>query len=64
MVQVYETFCQTCNDSTPHYNGDCGRCAAKVREERIRMWNAQDVATKLNDLRERMERLEAGPPRY
>ena len=54
-------WCNTCNAETCHNHSTCMDCATKKNEERIRIWNAQDVDTKLNDLRVRLEKLERGP---
>jgi hypothetical protein len=57
-------YCDRCEVTTQHYNGECGVCLDKKDKERIRMWEAQDVDTKLTNLRLRVENLERPEARY
>lgn len=61
MVRISTEFCDDCDEETQHGDGECGVCCSRKKRERIRVWNALDVDTRLTDLRERVERLEAGP---
>ncbi len=57
-------YCPVCKKDTVHYNGKCGNCLDKKEKERVRMWEAQDIETKITNLRERIEKLEQGPARF
>lgn len=57
-------FCPLCKKDTAHYNGKCGICSEKREKERVRMWEAQDIETKITNLRQRIEKLEQGPMRF
>lgn len=57
-------FCEKCDSVTGHYDGKCGKCLDKQSKEKERMWEAQDISTKITDLRKRIEMLERGPARY
>lgn len=59
-----ENYCDRCKKVTGHYNGKCGQCKAKEEAERARVWEAQDIETKLTNLRQRIEGLERGPAIY
>ena len=61
MAYIEDRNCCHCNKVTMHTNGKCSDCSAKEKAERVRMWNAQDLDTKLNNIRERLEDLERGP---
>lgn len=61
MVYLSREDCEYCGTETQHHNHECGECQARKEKERIRVWNALDVETRLTHLRERMERLERGP---
>ena len=64
MAYINEAHCRTCKKTTTHQNGNCCICQFAKLQERIAKWNAQTTDDKLQDLRRRVETLEAGPPRY
>lgn len=64
MALVNEEWCERCQKNVFYTNGKCNICADKKNKERIRMWEAQDIETKITNLRERIEGLERGEARY
>lgn len=64
MALVTHDWCGKCERTTQRVNGKCVECAAKEEQARIIVWNAQTTEEKLQDLRRRVERLEAKPPTY
>ena len=59
-----QTECFVCKGVTAHYNGKCGICEKKKADEKERMWEAQNIETKITNLRKRIEHLEQGPARF
>lgn len=64
MAFVQEKYCNRCEKTTIHTNTKCNICHKREERERIAIWNSQTVDEKLQELRQRVERLEAGPPMY
>jgi hypothetical protein len=62
MAYVRLEYCDACKTMTNHINNDgCTICLSKKKAEKDRMWEAQDISTKITDLRKRIEELERGP---
>lgn len=64
MVILSTEFCTRCGCETTHHNRSCVTCLETLRKARIAAWNEQTIAQRLNNLRERVEQLEAGPPTF
>ena len=64
MAHITEDDCYVCKKKTVFINGECRVCSEKKFKEKERMWEAQDLETKITDLRHRIERLELPPARY
>lgn len=64
MALVRNDYCNHCEKDTQHVNWHCSVCARREERERIALWNALPTDEKLQDLRKRLERIEAGPIRY
>ena len=64
MALIIDEYCLVCKTQTIHINNNCAFCMEKKRKEYIRMWEAQDIETKLTDLRKRIEILERSPMIY
>jgi hypothetical protein len=61
MAYVRLEYCEKCKTNTHHINSDgCSICLGKKKAEAERMWEAQDIETKVTDLRKRIEYLEMG----
>ena len=59
MAYVRFEYCEKCGKETHHMNNDgCTICLDKKAKEAERMWEAQDLETKITDLRKRVEFLE------
>lgn len=59
MAYVRMEHCETCGIQTNHIDNDgCTICLNKKKKEAERMWEAQDMDTKITDLRKRVEYLE------
>jgi len=61
-------LCYVCGEITPFHDGKCSKCLIKDLKEKERMWEVQDITTKVTDLRKRIEELEHrvydGPARF
>ena len=64
MALVQQEYCPKCEKETQHVNRVCVYCGDRERRKKIASWNALTVNEKLQDLRRRVEKLEAGPLRY
>lgn len=64
MAMMNNRWCNICQATTLHNNMECINCKKRKEDERIANWNSQPIDEKLNDLRERLEKLERGPIRY
>lgn len=51
-------YCFRCLIRTRHIDEVCQYCLGDHNKERISKWHEQDLHTKLDDLRKRIERLE------
>ena len=60
MVQVIDKWCTRCCKDTRFANGRCVECTDALKRAQIAAWNALTVDQRLNDLRKRVEKLEAG----
>ena len=58
MVFLSEEWCEHCGQTTQHHNSQCAECSDRLRREEIAAWNAKTVDERLNNLRQRVERLE------
>lgn len=56
-----QQHCHTCKQVTWHSNGACDVCYNLAEHNRILQWNAMSVEARLNDLREKIEKM--GPNR-
>lgn len=57
-------YCTHCEREYTFVNGQCTSCLEKLARTKVASWNAQTVEEKLQDLRKRVEQLEAPPPTY
>lgn len=57
-MYIDEQECRKCKKITIHHNDVCANCAGIAKQERIDKWNAMTIDEKLNDLKERVEKLE------
>ena len=65
MAYVRQEYCEKCGIDTAHIDSNgCQICLNKKNAEKERMWEAQDVDTKITDLRKRIEWLERSPIRF
>jgi len=64
MVYIETKYCGICYKYTVHGNGKCSECREREYNESVRNWNDMSLFDKVNDLRERVEELERGEPRY
>jgi len=64
MAQISNEHCHVCDKTTPHVNRRCSPCYMRLEKERIDTWNNQELDVKLDELRQRIEKLECGPIRY
>ena len=61
MAFIRVEYCRVCETTTQHVNGGCSECKERIYKEKVAAWNALTVDERLQDLRRRMEKLEAGP---
>lgn len=61
---LQDLYCNKCQKDTQHCNNMCSVCKEKEEKKRIRKWRAMSANKKLDDLRQRVEKLEQGPMRY
>jgi hypothetical protein len=64
MAYVTNEWCSVCEKETSHINRTCTPCFMKRDAERIAEWSLLSVVEQLNNLRERVEHLEKGTPRF
>jgi len=64
MALITHTVCPTCRQPRTFVNGKCPHCEAKRERKRVKAWNKKGTKAKLDDLRKRIEVLEAGPQTY
>ncbi len=64
MVHVVDKFCKPCGRETIHFDGECYECARTAARAKEVLWAAMTVDQRLVKLRERVERLEKGPPMF
>jgi len=64
MVQILDKWCIRCGKDTLFANGKCVKCTEALKRAKIAAWNELTVDQRLNDLRDRVEKLEAGPPTF
>lgn len=64
MAYVVQQRCDVCEKTTTWINHKCSVCRAREERERIAVWNSKTVDEKLQNLRQRIEQLEAGPITY
>ena len=64
MAFVEQKLCPVCETVTHHCNGKCSNCTDRKNRERLHAWRAMSYDDRLEDLRKRVESIEAGPPRY
>ena len=62
MVCIREMKCLICQRRTTHYNGKCGICRDREEAMEQARWSHMTVEARLQELKTRVERLEAGPP--
>lgn len=64
MALVNSQFCNFCKKEQQHLNDKCVPCAIRLSREKWANWNTLDTDTKINQLLERIEKLESGAPKY
>lgn len=64
MALITHTVCPTCRVPRTFVNGKCPHCEAKREKKRVAAWNKKSTKWKLDDLRKRIERIEAGSATY
>lgn len=64
MAYLEHKHCPACDCTRAFINDKCPVCHAKAEKKRIAAWNRKSTKAKLDDLRRRVEALEAGPARY
>jgi hypothetical protein len=64
MVMYGSHYCYVCNGETVHYDNKCSQCRDREERKRIAAWKALTTQEKLDDLRERLEKLERGLARF
>ena len=66
-VEMFLTtmYCNYCEKKTERSSiGGCRICAERKYREKVAAWNALTANERLSDLRKRIEKLEAGLPRF
>lgn len=64
MAKIEHEWCEKCFSTTRHVNRKCSDCVEREYMTQVLAWNLLPVEKRLNDLRERIEKLEKGPDRY
>lgn len=64
MAFVEHKECRVCQQVTRHCNGKCSDCESRKRREELNKWQSMSYDERLDDLRKRVESLEAGPLRF
>lgn len=64
MAFVAEEYCRKCEKMTNHINLKCTYCEGIKERAKLADWNALPTEERLQDLRRRVEALEAPPPTY
>jgi acyl-CoA reductase-like NAD-dependent aldehyde dehydrogenase len=64
MAYVSDDECRVCERVTQHVNRECVECRARKYRQATAAWNALTVEERLQDLRRRVEALEARPLTY
>lgn len=64
MAFVETKDCPVCEAPTSHTNGKCNICEDRKRRAKLHAWKLMSYDGRLDDLRKRVEALEAGPTRY
>lgn len=64
MAHISTDWCYFCKKETQHLNSKCRLCQDRESREKWISWNSLDNDTKINQLLERIEKLEAGPQKY
>ena len=60
-MHLTDQYCEQCGKVTTFENGSCSACLDSRKRAAIVAWNELTVAQRLNNLRERIEKLEQGP---
>ena len=60
-MRVTDQYCEQCGKIMPFENESCSVCLDSRKRAAIVAWNELTVAQRLNNLRERIEKLEQGP---
>lgn len=64
MAFIRAQYCTKCNKQTRHIDGECEECLDIFATKYLEKWSRQSLEDKLENLRERIERLEKGEIRY
>ena len=61
MAYAFKKYCSKCEEDTPHTNNCCEKCKARAELKRQEDWMKMSLDEKINNLHERLEKLEGRP---
>lgn len=64
MAYISNNWCNFCAQYRTVLNGKCRECMDREFREKRAIWNSKTPEEKIEVLLQRIEKLEAGPPRY